>query len=610
MTAGPPITAEPAKVPYFSRFQIENPMLGYSPKRRQKMTGARGKMRADTVTTLMRRVRFGLVAILLLAFPAMSLAAPFAAYVMDARTGETLYSQNADTRLYPASLTKMMTLYIVFDAIEHGKLSLDTMVTVSANAAGQAPSRLGLRTGQQIQLRYLIRGAAIKSANDAAAAMGDFIGGNEAGFAAKMNAMAQRLGMKNTTFKNANGLTREGHLSTAHDMAILGRHLIYDFPQYYGLFSRRTADAGIAKVASTNRKFLDAYDGADGIKTGYTVAAGFNLVASAQRGNKRVIGAIFGATSPAERNTKMAALLDMGFQRSPGSVKGASATPQLVALRPSGDVAGPEVNGAEDADEEDGAAVAPSNSQRPMARPEDGQPAAPDAAYVAATETRPSVRPVPSPVPVSATAAPQPAEQPAMQTAGPASVRPLIRPVPAPRDGRTTAAATPQSAALPEHAFVQSAAPQPETVAMAAEPVFPPDTIEQGDADPRAPVLVQGAAPKPESQRKSPRNDTVILASLSPPAPSREKTREMVSRSEGQRSWGISIGSFASKYAAERAMLQVALTESDTLSSATRNVQARKSAFEATFVNMTRSDAELACARLAARASTCSLIGH
>lgn len=573
-------------------------------------------MRADTVTTLMRRVRFGLMAILLMAFPAVSFAAPYAAYVMDARTGETLYSQNADTRLYPASLTKMMTLYIVFDAIEHGKLSLDTMVTVSANAANQAPSRLGLRAGQQIQLRYLIRGAAIKSANDAAAAMGDFIGGNEAGFAARMNAMAQRLGMKNTTFKNANGLTREGHLSTAHDMAILGRHLIYDFPQYYGLFSRRTADAGIAKVASTNRKFLDAYDGADGIKTGYTVAAGFNLVASAQRGNKRVIGAIFGATSPAERNTRMAALLDMGFQRSPGSVKGASATPQLVALRPSGDVAGPEVNGAEDADEEDGAAAAaPSNSQRPVARPEDSQPAAPDTAtYAATTEAHPSVRPLPSPVLAAAAGQPapespeQPAVQPSVQTAGPASVRPLIRPVPAPRDGRTAAAQP--SATLPEHAFVQSAAPQPETVAMAAEPVFPPGTIEQGDADPRAPVLVQGAAPKPESQRKSPRNDTVILASLSPPAPSREKTREVVSRSEGQRSWGISIGSFASKYAAERAMLQVALTESDTLSSATRNVQTRKSAFEATFLNMTRSDAELACARLAARASTCSLIGH
>ncbi len=248
-------------------------------------------------------------------------AAPFAAIVMDARTGEILYEKNANTRLHPASLTKMMTLYIAFQEIEAGRLSLDTKVTVSKYAASQPPSRLGLKPGQKIAVRYLIRAAAVKSANDAAAAIGDQIGGDAAAFAKRMTRTARQLGMNDTTFKNANGLTAEGHLSTAYDMNILGRHLFYDFPQYYNIFSRRTADAGMATVANTNSRFLDAYEGADGIKTGYTSAAGFNLTASAQRGRKHIIATVFGGTSTANRNAKMAELMDIGFGAAKNRVK-------------------------------------------------------------------------------------------------------------------------------------------------------------------------------------------------------------------------------------------------------------------------------------------------
>jgi D-alanyl-D-alanine carboxypeptidase len=240
-------------------------------------------------------------------------AAPFAAIVMDGRNGEVLYEKNADTRLHPASLTKMMTLYIAFQEIEAGRITLDTKVTVSKYAASQPPSRLGLKPGQKISLRYLIRAAAVKSANDAASAIGDAIGGDHTAFAKRMTRTARQLGMHNTTFKNANGLTADGHLSTARDMNILGRHLFYDFPQYYHIFSRRTADAGVATVANTNTRFLDNYEGADGIKTGYTSAAGFNLTASAHRGKKHVIATVFGGTSTANRNAKMAELMDIGF---------------------------------------------------------------------------------------------------------------------------------------------------------------------------------------------------------------------------------------------------------------------------------------------------------
>lgn len=264
---------------------------------------------------------FVYVALLAFGLAHSAQAAPYASIVMDARSGEVLYEKNADTRLHPASLTKMMTLYIVFQEIEAGRLHLDDKVTVSKNAASQPPSRLGLKAGQKIAVRYLIRAAAVKSANDAASALGDHIGGNAAGFAKRMTKTARAIGMRNTTFKNANGLTQDGHLSTARDMNTLGRHLFYDFPQYYNIFSRRTADAGMAKVNNTNTRFLDGYEGADGIKTGYTVAAGFNLTASAQRGKKRIIATVFGGTSTAQRNAKMKELMDIGFDAARNNVR-------------------------------------------------------------------------------------------------------------------------------------------------------------------------------------------------------------------------------------------------------------------------------------------------
>ena len=246
-----------------------------------------------------------------------STAAPYAAMVMDARTGEVLHSRNADTRLHPASLTKMMTLYVAFQAIERGEITLDTPVRISRLAASEPPSKLGLRSGQTIRLRFLLRAAAVKSANDAATAIGEAISGSEEAFATRMNRTARAMGMRNTTFRNAHGLTQSGHLSTARDMSVLGRHVIYDFPQYYNLFSRRSADAGIAQVRHTNRRWLDSYAGGDGIKTGYTRAAGFNLVASAQRGQERVIATVFGGSSTSARNARITELMDLGFNRAP-----------------------------------------------------------------------------------------------------------------------------------------------------------------------------------------------------------------------------------------------------------------------------------------------------
>ncbi|MDA5092583.1 D-alanyl-D-alanine carboxypeptidase [Aliiroseovarius sp. KMU-50] len=261
-------------------------------------------------------------------------AAPYAAMVVDARSGKVLHSRNADTRLHPASLTKMMTLYVAFEAITRGEISLDTVVTIPRKAAAEPPSKLGLRTGQKIKLRYLIRAASIKSANDAATAIGIAIAGSEAAFARRMNRTAKAMGMTRTHFKNAHGLTESGHLSTARDMTTLGRHVFYDYPDYYNLFSRRTADAGVRKVANTNTRFLNSYRGADGIKTGYTRAAGFNLVASAERGSERIITTVFGGRSTASRNAKVAELMNLGFRRAPSRV--AVRKPQRPAYTPGG----------------------------------------------------------------------------------------------------------------------------------------------------------------------------------------------------------------------------------------------------------------------------------
>ena len=601
----------------------------------------------------MRWVRQGLFVFLLaILAPLGALAAPYAAMVMDMRTGEVLYSKNADTPLHPASLTKMMTLYITFQAIEHGEFSLDSIVTVTKHAASQPPSRLGLRPGQKIAVRYLIRAAAIKSANDAAAALGDYIGGSEAGFAARMNRTAKQLGMKNTHFVNANGLTRRGHLSSAHDMTIMGRHLFFDFPQYYNIFSRRSANAKIATVYSTNRRFLSAYKGADGIKTGYTSASGFNLTASAKRGNKRIIATVFGGTSTAQRNAKMAQLLDMGFKRAPAKARvlpphvpqylgPMGRSPMLVAQN-----------------------LAPKKSPRPDIRPalphaDSDAIALALAAAVQGDQVDDSVIDTPEDVAEdTGTGAP---EMQLADAAGPAGIGAEImaspRPQPAPRaiqmaqaqqakpaevTGATPlaqaaasdaqAAAEPSDIQLASYApdssakapppegpkFVQNTAPQPETMELAQARALDlgDESKAEGDAIDPTPGFAQTTKPQPETTAMAQNgaadpSSEIILAALTPEAPAPAAKPRVVARlsSSGGRNWGVSLGLFGSNFAAERHLLTTALMDSDTLGDALRKVATRKTGYEANFVGMTQDNAELACARLQARAMDCTVIG-
>jgi len=259
-----------------------------------------------------------------------AVAAPYAAIVMDMRNGEVVHAEGADRQQHPASLTKLMTLYLTFEALRSGQVRLDQKVRVSRNASRQPPSKLYLRAGQRVTIRHLIRAAAIRSANDAAMVLAETIGGSEKAFARLMTNKARELGMSQTTFKNPHGLTQSGHLSTARDMALLARHLLFDFPEYYNVFGRKTAYAAGKRVHTTNR-LLSTYQGAEGLKTGYTRAAGYNLAATAKRGERRVLAVVMGGKSSAWRNARVAKLLDQGFREVPARV--AEVAPRARAIR-------------------------------------------------------------------------------------------------------------------------------------------------------------------------------------------------------------------------------------------------------------------------------------
>ena len=530
--------------------------------------------------------------------PLSALSAPYAAYLIDARTGEVLHETNAHTRLHPASLTKMMTLYVAFEAIAAGEISLDTEVTISRRAANEVPSKLGLRAGQKIQLRYLIRAAAVRSANDAATAIGEAIEGSVEAYAARMNRSAKAMGMTRTHFKNMHGLTEAGHLSTAHDMTILGRHLLYDYPQYYNLFSRRTTDAGIANVANTNRRLLDAYPGADGIKTGYTRAAGSNLVASAERGNVRVIATVFGGQSSAHRNQKVAELMDLGFQRAPRNAR----------LRPPSRPAYSGSGGRAPAMASAGPAAAASAAAASSgAIPPSGK------TIRLQTAVRTSLRPVARPGAVSsdplpAVAALQDDIQQALEAAQAASAASAAATV-------ASGQAQPQVAAAAADAVAALAQTAPEPT---AEVQTDAGTIAIASASGATATAAMATAAPAVSLLPRARPATVVQAAARarPPITTQTRTdpdapREVVTRvsTSGGRQWGVNLGRFNSRGQAERVLLQTALLEMNSLDGSLRRVVARGGGFDANFMGMTRDEADLACRRLQARQVTCFMLG-
>lgn len=257
------------------------------------------------------------IAVIATGYSSESFARPnkkYASIVMDADTGMILHQSRANTSLHPASLTKMMTLLLVFEELEAGKLRLHDRVYISKRAAGMVPSKLDLPVGSSIRIKDAIKALVTKSANDVAVALAEKVAGSEWRFAQRMTAKARQIGMSRTNFRNASGLHHSRQVSTARDMAVLSRYLIKRYPKYYRYFSlKKFKYAG--KTYNNHNRLLKTYAGMDGLKTGYIAASGFNLAASAVRGERRLIGVVFGGRSSRTRNAHMEKLLDRGFRK-------------------------------------------------------------------------------------------------------------------------------------------------------------------------------------------------------------------------------------------------------------------------------------------------------
>ncbi len=262
----------------------------------------------------------------ILSLQASPAQAGYAHFIMDANTGKVLAARNADVLNHPASLTKMMTLYMTFEALHTGRLRWDQKITMSKNGASVIPSKLYVRQGQTFTVREAVYGMIVKSANDMAEGMGDHLGGSEARFAEMMTRKARQLGMSKTVFRNASGLPSKSQVTTARDMARLGLALQRDFPKEYGLFAMESFSFRGKRIRGHNN-LMYRYQGMDGIKTGYTNASGFNLVSAINHNGRRVVGVVLGGKTARSRDAQMAALLDKAVPQASRSRN----TEQLVA---------------------------------------------------------------------------------------------------------------------------------------------------------------------------------------------------------------------------------------------------------------------------------------
>lgn len=259
--------------------------------------------------------------------PASAVAnAKYAGYVVDVNTGEVLYAANADARRYPASLTKMMTLYLTFEGLDAGRFRKSTRIGVSAHAASEPPSKLGLRAGSTITVEDAMHALVTKSANDAATALGEFLGGSEPGFAKMATNKARALGMQSTTFRNAHGLPDPAQVTTAADMARLGIALRKRFPHHYPIFETRSYRFGKTTLRSHNR-LVGSFEGVDGIKTGFINASGFNLVTSVRRDGRSVVAVVLGGRTAASRDAHMRELLQRHLPLASRSLTGNDSQP-------------------------------------------------------------------------------------------------------------------------------------------------------------------------------------------------------------------------------------------------------------------------------------------
>jgi D-alanyl-D-alanine carboxypeptidase len=475
-----------------------------------------------------------------------------AALIVDGATGKVLYSRNANIERHPASLTKMMTLYLLFEALKKGQLTLSSPMTVSAHAASQRPTKLHLYVGDQIPVDAAIYAIVIRSANDVAVTIAETLGGTESHFAEMMTAKARQLGMKDTFFHNASGLPDPLQITTASDLAILGRHLAYDFPQYFHYFSA-PGFTYRGQEYVTHDNLIGRYDGADGIKTGYTEASGFNLVSSVVRGRTHVIGVVMGGRTARRRDHEMMNLLDNAFeqiQANPTLVASAvvpwrnpsQSAPAVVASFDVGGARPALQTGASDGEDEDAA---------------ESRPDADD--QVAQNELPPAPVPVPA---ATLQAAPPPQLHPAAPPPPPPEPRPAAQKPPA----QTVSMNVPTPMPKPK----TPAAKTQVAVAVNVPKPLPKPVIGEGDYDDQAVTAKKLTA----------------------------------------QDWTIQIGAFADSGIARAQLATYAEKSMDILGQASRIIVPFKSVdgqmlFRARFGPFVEREAREVCARLTQRGQTC-----
>jgi D-alanyl-D-alanine carboxypeptidase len=509
---------------------------------------------------------FGFVAAVLTLSNHPTHAAPYADIVVDANSGAVLHATNPDARRHPASLTKIMTLYLLFEQLEAGKLKLDSPLKVSAEAAGQTPTKLGLKPGSTLAVEDAIKGMVTRSANDAAVVVAEAIAGNEGDFAKLMTRKAQALGMKNTVYKNASGLPDDNQVTTARDQSALGRAIQERFPRYYKYFSIRSFTFRGEAIANHNR-LLGKVEGVDGIKTGYINASGFNLVTSVHRGNRYLVAVVMGGSSGGSRDARMRELISEKIAQAstkrtapmvaeaseisdikpePMVVTKAEATPQpvvvakaepkpepMVVTKPEPKIAAAKVEPQAEAKPEPKAeakaeprfAVASAtslpvrfNPAAPPAEPaamrsEPAAAAAPTQARAVVGSTEP-IRPVLVKT-LTVKAGVKTASLAALHVASPAAApQPVAAAAPAAAKLEPAAPPpAPVTAAKPE----PSAPPSAPVAAAKPEPAAPPPAPVA--AEPSAPPPAPAAAAKPEPAATAPEAATKPEPAAAPPAP-------------------------------------------------------------------------------------------
>ncbi|HEX4555071.1 MAG TPA: D-alanyl-D-alanine carboxypeptidase [Xanthobacteraceae bacterium] len=514
---------------------------------------------------------------------------PYSAIVVDANTGKILHEASADSPRHPASLTKIMTLYLLFERLESGKMKLNTSMPVSEHASVQAPTKLGLRPGQNLEVEDAIRGLVTKSANDAAVVVAEAIGGSEDDFAAMMTSKARALGMSRTIYRNASGLPDDDQITTARDQALLGRAIQERFPRYYRYFSTPSFTYRGESMRNHNH-LLGQVEGVDGIKTGYTRASGFNLVTSVSRDNRHLVAVVLGGSSAASRDARMRGLISQHFAET-----SSRRTATMVA--------------------ESNAPTAPAEPRAP-ARP--AQVAAAGGAYALASAT--SV-PVPPPAAPAAAAPVQGAlmvaSKPHVVAGSSEPLKPIaVKTIKVKLAGVETPALAPSATmiAVPEETGStppppKAAAPQPAAAAPPAPAVQPWSTQNKEPIKSAAWPSAPAVAPAPEPVAVT-KHQAVAKAEPAPPAKTAKAEPVAPARKpQTHTGWIIQIGAFETAGEAKQRL--------DAAQSKAKSVLGRADAFtepvtkgdktfyRARFAGLEKSQAEATCKQLKRNDITC-----